>query len=67
MTSPDVGSVTLRKVILQLSPFLFILDVVVWFDRVNVSFAGRQPNSDLGFSSAAFGFGSFSLLHVVGG
>jgi len=54
----DAGRVTLRKVTLRLIPFLFILYVVAWLDRVNVGFAGLQMNADLGFSSAAFGFGS---------
>jgi ACS family tartrate transporter-like MFS transporter len=58
MNPPDVASVTLRKVTLRLIPFLFILYVVAWLDRVNVGFAGLQMNADLGFSSTAFGFGS---------
>src|SRR5262245_16101850 len=58
MNPPDVASVTLRKVTLRLIPFLFVLYIVAWLDRVNVGFAGLQMNSDLGFSSAAFGFGS---------
>jgi MFS transporter, ACS family, tartrate transporter len=56
--SADVATVTLRKITLRLIPFLFILYIVAWLDRVNVGFAGLQMNSDLGFSSAAFGFGS---------
>ena len=55
---PDIAAVTLRKVTLRLIPFLFVLYVVAWLDRVNVGFAALQMNSDLGFSSAAFGFGS---------
>src|SRR5216117_2222949 len=58
MKPPDVASVTLRKVTLRLIPFLFVLYIVAWLDRVNVGFAALQMNSDLGFSSAAFGFGS---------
>lgn len=58
MNSPDVASVTLRKVTVRLIPFLFLLYIVAWLDRVNVGFAGLQMNADLGFSSAAFGFGS---------
>ena len=58
MNPPDVASATLRKVTLRLIPFLFVLYIVAWLDRVNVGFAGLQMNSDLGFSSAAFGFGS---------
>jgi ACS family tartrate transporter-like MFS transporter len=55
---PDVATVTMRKVTLRLIPFLFVLYIVAWLDRVNVGFAALQMNSDLGFSSAAFGFGS---------
>src|SRR5205809_43153 len=58
MKPPDVATATLRKVSVRLIPFLFVLYVVAWLDRVNVGFAGLQMNADLGFSSAAFGFGS---------
>jgi len=54
----DIETVTLRKVTLRLIPFLFVLYIVAWLDRVNVGFAALQMNSGLGFSSAAFGFGS---------
>jgi ACS family tartrate transporter-like MFS transporter len=57
-SADDVAPVTLRKVTLRLIPFLFLLYIVAWLDRVNVGFAGLQMNADLGFSSAAFGFGS---------
>jgi ACS family tartrate transporter-like MFS transporter len=55
---PDIAAVTLRKVTLRLIPFLFVLYIVAWLDRVNVGFAALQMNSDLGFSSTTFGFGS---------
>src|SRR5436309_11810875 len=58
MTPTDVARATLRKITLRLIPFLFVLYIVAWLDRVNVGFAALQMNSDLGFSSAAFGFGS---------
>jgi len=51
-------AVTLRKVTWRLIPFLFVLYVIAWLDRVNVGFAGLQMNADLGFSSTVFGFGS---------
>jgi len=54
----DVSTVTLRKVTRRLIPFLFLLYIVAWLDRVNVGFAALQMNSDLGFSSTAFGLGS---------
>jgi MFS transporter, ACS family, tartrate transporter len=54
----DIATITLRKITVRLIPFLFVLYIVAWLDRVNVGFAALQMNADLGFSSAAFGFGS---------
>ena len=60
--SPPVASAVrasaLRKITWRLIPFLFVLYVVAWLDRVNVGFAALQMNADLQFSEAAFGFGS---------
>jgi MFS transporter, ACS family, tartrate transporter len=53
-----LSAVTLRKVTWRLIPFLFVLYIIAWLDRVNVGFAGLQMNADLGFSSTVFGFGS---------
>ena len=53
-----LSAVTLRKVTWRLIPFLFVLYVIAWLDRVNVGFAGLQMNTDLGFSSTVFGLGS---------
>jgi len=50
--------VALRKVTWRLIPFLFVLYVIAWLDRVNVGFAGLQMNNDLGFSPTVFGIGS---------
>jgi ACS family tartrate transporter-like MFS transporter len=54
----ELSAVALRKVTWRLIPFLFVLYVIAWLDRVNVGFAGLQMNADLGFSSATFGLGS---------
>src|SRR5215813_13122437 len=54
----ELSVVTLRKVTWRLIPFLFLLYIIAWLDRVNVGFAGLQMNADLGFSSTVFGFGS---------
>src|SRR5947208_5715377 len=56
--SVQISAVTLRKVTWRLIPFLFVLYVIAWLDRVNVGFAGLEMNTDLGFSSTVFGFGS---------
>ena len=49
---------TLAKVSWRLLPFLLLLYVIAWFDRVNISFAALQMNGDLGFSSSVYGFGA---------
>lgn len=54
----DFETATLRKVAWRLLPFLLLLYVVAWLDRVNVGFAALQMNQDLGFSSAVYGFGA---------
>jgi ACS family tartrate transporter-like MFS transporter len=53
-----LGEITLRKVGWRLLPFLLLLYVVAWLDRVNIGFAALQMNQDLGFSAAVYGFGA---------
>lgn len=47
-----------RKIARRIIPFLMLLFVLAWMDRVNVGFARLQMVSDLGFSEAVFGFGA---------
>jgi hypothetical protein len=61
----ELSVVTLRKITWRLIPFLFVLYVIAWLDRVNVGFAGLQMNADLGFSSTVFGFGSGFLSRLL--
>jgi ACS family tartrate transporter-like MFS transporter len=56
--STPCAASALRKITLRLIPFLFLLYIVAWLDRVNVGFAALQMNSELQFSAAVFGFGS---------
>jgi ACS family tartrate transporter-like MFS transporter len=46
------------KVRWRLIPFLFLLYIVAYLDRVNVGFAAIDMNRDLGFSAAIYGLGS---------
>jgi ACS family tartrate transporter-like MFS transporter len=46
-----------RRLRWRLLPYLLLLYVIAWFDRVNISFAALQMNADLGFSSAVYGLG----------
>ncbi|RQM35457.1 MFS transporter [Rhodococcus ruber] len=49
---------TIGRITRRLLPFLILLYFLNFLDRVNVSFAALQMNSDLGMSQAAFGFGA---------
>jgi MFS transporter, ACS family, tartrate transporter len=42
----------------RLLPFLFLLYVVAYLDRINVGFAALQMKDQLGFSDAVYGFGA---------
>ena len=48
----------MRKVSMRLLPFLFLIYVLNFVDRSNISLAALQMNRDLSFSSSAFGFGA---------
>ena len=58
-----------RKATRRLIPFLFLIYVVAYLDRVNVSFAQLQLEDDLGFTDTIFGIGAgiFSLGYVIFG
>jgi len=51
-------SSALQKVRRRLIPFLCLLYVVAYVDRINVGFAALQMNKALGFSSTTYGLGS---------
>jgi MFS transporter, ACS family, tartrate transporter len=52
------GSATVLKVTRRLLPFLLLLYVVAYIDRVNIAFASLQMNDDLGLSASMYGFGA---------
>jgi ACS family tartrate transporter-like MFS transporter len=54
----DSDSKLLSKVAWRLLPFMLLLYIVSYLDRINVSFAGLQMNKDLGFTESVFGFGA---------
>ncbi len=57
MISP-VQSAVLRRISFRLLPFLFLLYVINYLDRVNVAFAALQMKSELHLSDSVFGFGA---------
>jgi ACS family tartrate transporter-like MFS transporter len=50
------GRLAVRKVTLRIIPFLFLLYVIAYLDRVNFGYAALAMNSDLGISLELFGF-----------
>ena len=50
------GQGTIRKVTWRLIPFLFVLYVIAYLDRVNFGYAALGMNSALGISVEVFGF-----------
>jgi len=48
----------LRKISFRLIPFMFLMYIVAYLDRVNVSFAALQMNAALGFSAGIYSFGA---------
>jgi len=57
-TAAALEGATLRRVTRRLIPFMFVLYIANYLDRVNVSFAALHMNRDLGFSGAAYGLGA---------
>src|SRR3979409_626572 len=66
LAAADLTSATTR-VRRRLIPFLFLLYIVAYLDRVNVGFAALQMNQALGFSARTYGLGSgiFFLSYVA--
>jgi ACS family tartrate transporter-like MFS transporter len=63
----DVGQRARRRIAYRLLPFVFLIYVVNYIDRVNVSFANLRMSADLGFSDRAYGLGvgMFYVTYVL--
>jgi ACS family tartrate transporter-like MFS transporter len=54
-TPLDAAAARIRR---RLVPFLFLLYIVAYLDRINVGFAALQMNEVLGFSAEVYGLGA---------
>jgi MFS transporter, ACS family, tartrate transporter len=54
----DLEQRTRRKIARRLLPFLFLLFVIAFLDRVNVGYAALEMTRALSFSNSVFGWGS---------
>ena len=57
-SSGNTGERTRRRIALRLLPFIFLMYVVCYVDRANLSFANLRMSADLGFSDRVYGLGS---------
>jgi ACS family tartrate transporter-like MFS transporter len=54
----NVGDRAIAAVRRRLLPFMFLLYIVSYLDRINVGFAALQMNADLHFNGAVYGLGA---------
>jgi ACS family tartrate transporter-like MFS transporter len=70
--SAAIAESTRRRINRRLLPFLFLLYIIAFLDRINVSFAGLDMTRELRFSDRVFGLGSgiffvgYLLLEIPG-
>ncbi|MGW4112449.1 MFS transporter [Actinosynnema sp. NPDC004786] len=57
-TTEEPAARAVRKATVRLVPFLGLLYLLNYLDRVNVGFAALTMNADLGISAAAYGLGA---------
>src|SRR5213079_778465 len=55
---PDLEAAVIGKLTRRLLPFLFLLYIVAYLDRINVGFAALQMQKQFGFSDAVYGLGA---------
>jgi ACS family tartrate transporter-like MFS transporter len=72
MNGVGVADLARRHITRRILPYLFILYVVAYVDRVNLSYAALEMNRDLRFSPDVYGFGAgiffagYFLLEIPG-
>jgi MFS transporter, ACS family, tartrate transporter len=57
-SSENLGNRVRRRIALRLLPFAFLMYVVSYVDRANLSFANLSMSADLGFSDRIYGLGA---------
>ena len=72
MNGAGVADRARRRITRRILPYLFILYVVAYLDRINLSYAALEMNADLRFSPQVYGFGAgiffagYFLLEIPG-
>jgi ACS family tartrate transporter-like MFS transporter len=67
MAAAPIDTRTIRKLQIRLLPFLFLLYVVAFLDRINIGFAALTMNKELAITSKQFGLiaGIFFIGYVI--
>src|SRR5437667_392263 len=47
-----------RRIMRHILPYLFLLYIIAFLDRVNVGYAALEMTKDLGFTTEVYGFGA---------
>ena len=58
MTISDIGNIVRKKRFVRIIPFIFVLYIITFLDRVNISYAALTMTQDLHFTAAIFGLGA---------
>src|SRR5712672_3124897 len=68
----SVGERARRRILRRIMPYLFVLFIIAYLDRVNVGYAALQMKGDLSFTDEVLGFGAgvffwgYFLLEIPG-
>lgn len=54
----DIEKRTLRRITWRIVPFIMLLYLIAYIDRVNIGFAALTMKEDLGFTASILGFGA---------
>ncbi len=58
ISHPDLEPIVIARLTRRLVPFLFVLYIVAYLDRINVGFAALQMQQQLHFNDAVYGLGA---------
>lgn len=58
MTLSDIENLVRKKRFVRIIPFIFVLYIITFLDRVNISYAALTMTQDLHFTAAIFGLGA---------
>jgi sugar phosphate permease len=65
ITSIPTGTKTIQKMQIRIIPFIFVLFVVAFLDRINIGFAALTMNKELGITSQEFGLVAGIFFSVI--